>query len=382
MNKKKKILVFVDWFLPGYKAGGPIQSCANLIDHLKDEYDFSVITRDTDYCETKPYKGIKSNEWNILSDGIRVYYFSSQKLNRKNIRTIIDSEQFDVLYLNGVFSFFFTLLPLYYAKKKRNQTIIVASRGMLAKSALSIKKTKKLFFLASVKIIRLFNGIIFHATTQQEAQDIKIELGNEVQVKIAPNLPNKKQLDVLPRRIKEKGFARIVNIARISPEKNLRYALEVLQKIKGKLEFDIYGPIYNEQYWNKCLDIIRDLPSHIKVNYKQSIESDGIEEVLKNYHFMFMPTQGENFGHIILESLNSGCPVIISDQTVWRDMENKKAGWDLPLSKQDGFISTIEKAIEMPQEEYNDISKGAFNNAFAFINNKEMIEQNRNLFKN
>jgi len=27
---KKKILVFIDWYLPGYKAGGPVRSMANI----------------------------------------------------------------------------------------------------------------------------------------------------------------------------------------------------------------------------------------------------------------------------------------------------------------------------------------------------------------
>ena len=103
MTDKKKILVFIDWYLPGYKAGGPIQSCSNLIAHLGKEYDFSVVTRDTDYCETIPYANIKSNEWNIV-DGTRVYYFSSDTLNKKNIQHLLNTENYDTVYLNGIFS--------------------------------------------------------------------------------------------------------------------------------------------------------------------------------------------------------------------------------------------------------------------------------------
>ena len=73
--KKKTVLIFIDWFLPGYKAGGPIRSVANLITHLRNDFKFLVITRNTDYCETIPYKEIQSDQWNILPDGIRVYYF-------------------------------------------------------------------------------------------------------------------------------------------------------------------------------------------------------------------------------------------------------------------------------------------------------------------
>ncbi len=70
-NDKKTILIFIDWFLPGYKAGGPIQSCAHLIEHLSDTFNFLVVTRDIDYSENKPYTTIKSNEWNqLVSDHV------------------------------------------------------------------------------------------------------------------------------------------------------------------------------------------------------------------------------------------------------------------------------------------------------------------------
>ena len=39
MSSKKKILVFVDWYLPGYKAGGQIRSVAAMAGHLKEAYN-------------------------------------------------------------------------------------------------------------------------------------------------------------------------------------------------------------------------------------------------------------------------------------------------------------------------------------------------------
>ena len=32
--KKLKVLIFIDWFKPGYKAGGPTTSNVNIVDHL------------------------------------------------------------------------------------------------------------------------------------------------------------------------------------------------------------------------------------------------------------------------------------------------------------------------------------------------------------
>ena len=58
---RKKILISIDWFLPGTKSGGPVRSYANLIDHFKGDFEFYIVTRDTDYCETVPYRQIKQN---------------------------------------------------------------------------------------------------------------------------------------------------------------------------------------------------------------------------------------------------------------------------------------------------------------------------------
>ena len=77
LKTKKTILLFIDWYLPGYKAGGPIQSCANLVNHLNNDYCFKIITRNTDYCETIPYQDIKSNEWNIVNQNTHIYYIYS-----------------------------------------------------------------------------------------------------------------------------------------------------------------------------------------------------------------------------------------------------------------------------------------------------------------
>jgi len=66
INKKKR-LILIEWFAPGYKAGGPIQSCVNICRALHTQYDIFVLTSDTDHGETAPYPGKISNQW--ITDG-------------------------------------------------------------------------------------------------------------------------------------------------------------------------------------------------------------------------------------------------------------------------------------------------------------------------
>ncbi|MBA3972082.1 MAG: glycosyltransferase family 4 protein [Bacteroidetes bacterium] len=377
---KKKVLIFIDWYSPGYKAGGPIQSVLNLVAHLNDYFEFSVITRDTDYCETTPYSTIKSNEWNLLPDGTKVYYFSSDRLTRSNIGKLIRSTDFDIVYLNGIFSLYFTLIPLMFLRKTRAKKVIIAARGMFAESALGVKKIKKKFFLRSVKVLRLFEDVVFHASTENEKSDIRKVLGEKVNIRTAGNLPQKIQAAILPDRMKEKGLLKLINIARIAPEKNILFALKIFKKVKGNVSFDFYGPVYDKIYWDECRKVISELPPNVTVNYKGSIESHKVMAEFKNYHFMFMPTLGENFGHIILQSLSSGCPVIISNQTPWKSLHNRKAGWDIPLNEENHFVRVIDECIQMDQDDYNQMSQAAFTFAKEYIDDKEIIEQNKHLF--
>lgn len=377
---KSKVLIFIDWFLPGDKAGGPIRSCANLMDHLGNDFDFSVVTRDTDYTETKSYSGITSDAWNILPDGKRVYYISANQLNKETISKLLSEEKYDVVYLNGIWSQAFTAWPMKQLKKlKFKGKVIVAARGMLAPSALAIKATKKKLYLYFIKWRNDFLNVIFHASNLQEASDIRKAIGDKNQIVIAGNLPRKIS-ESTQHTSKSTDKLRIISVARIAPEKNTLYAIEVLSKVKVAVESDFYGPIYNEEYWKECKAATEKLPSNVKLNFMGPIPSENILNTLAKYDLFFLPTRGENFGHVILESLQAGTPVLISDQTPWNNLESLKVGWDLPLESQEKFVKIIEGMVNLQIEEFKKLSENAIRFSEDYATSEKLIEENKKLF--
>ncbi len=380
MSNRKRILVFIDWYKPGYKAGGPIQSCANLVEHLSPYFEFYIVTRDTDYCENLPYTSIVSNTWNKLNNGEQVYYISQDCLSAATINKSCKETQCEIAYINGVYSFYFSLLPLYYLKKRKAIKLLVASRGMLAQSAINIKANKKKIFLWLAKRFGFFAGVTFQASTIEEQVAISLALGKETNIVLAENFSKKIKATALPARTKEVGTVRLVNIARIAPEKNLLYAISILQRVKSKVIFDFYGPIYDKAYFDTCSQHIANLPSNITVNYKQSIESDKVNETLQQYHCLFLPTQGENFGHIILESFTAGCPVIISDKTPWKNLESLNIGYANSLHNEAAFVDAIENIAALNQEQYTAWSKSAFDFGIQHTSNPQILKQNLTLF--
>lgn len=376
------ILLFIDWFLPGYKAGGPIQSCANLIANLKNEYNFKVVTGDTDLGESQPYPAVKSNAWNMLEEKIPVFYFSATEKKYARIKKILLSEKFDVLYTNSFFSIPFTIFPLLVVKfNKINCKVIVAPRGMMGKGSLSIKPLKKKLFIFVAKLTGLFNNVIWHASTPGEQKEIEAIFGPQAKIKKAINLTAPRTV-VKYERKKSKGEVRFFCLARISPVKNILAIFKYLLRVdsQSKIVIDFYGSSDDDKYLEECKSLKKLFPDTIKANFLGPLPNNQVEKMTTGYHFMILPTFNENFGHAIVESLIAGCPVLISNCTPWKNLETLKAGWDLPLNDDRLFIEKINTCVNMEQVEYDSWSEGASAFARKILSNQEALKENKELF--
>ncbi|MDQ3049604.1 MAG: glycosyltransferase [Bacteroidota bacterium] len=379
----KKILVFIDWYLPGYKAGGPIKSCVSLVERLKTDYNFRIVTSDTDLNEAIPYEGVQPDKWITTSKGTEVFYCSRSFLSKKNIESILLSERPDIIYLNSMFSVYFTLLPLLAIRKhKIPARVVVAPRGMLSKGALALKPLKKKVFLMVSKFMGLFNNVTFHASTLIEVDEIKAVFGQKVRVQHAINLTPDVPVVKIVRK-KDPHQLKLVYVGRISEVKNLLQCLRVLKKAdsENQILFDIYGPHDNEDYLELCKKEIQLLPGNIKAVLKGPFDNAGITALLKNYHFLFLLSMNENYGHAIVEGFTAGCPVIIGNQTPWKNMEERKCGWDLPLDQEDKIINALNTAAAMNQQTYDEWSKTASDFAVSIHDNKKTIEDHHRLFE-
>lgn len=374
---KPRVVVFIDWYSPGYKAGGPVRSMINMTAHLAEEFDFFIVTRDSEYGESTPYDSVISDAWNKLSSGEKVWYSSAGTPSLKLWRNLIGEVNPDVVYINGIYSPKFSLLPLIAARRMKCSKIIVAPRGMLGAGALEIHSIKKRLFLKVMKFLKLYNNLVWHVTAKTEYREVLKEIDENAKVIIAPNLPTLHiEISNLTFIQKKHGELKMSFISRISRKKNLLFALESLSYVSEDLliTFDLYGPIDDHENWKMCLETISKLPENIFVNYKGAILPEQINSTFKDYHLFYFPTKHENFGHVILESFMAGRPVLISDQTPWRDLSDIKAGWDLSLSDPSGFSTTLESLATMNQEEYDEWCKGAWALGQSVVNDERVVE--------
>ncbi len=90
--------------------------------------------------------------------------------------------------------------------------------------------------------------------------------------------------------------------------KNLDGALRVLQGVAAPIDFHIYGPAEDKAYWNLCEQEMRKLPAHISATYCGPIAHGKVAAVMRSHDVFFLPTRGENFGHVIAEAPARGLP--------------------------------------------------------------------------
>lgn len=371
---KPKVLVFIDWYLPGYKAGGPVRSMANLADHLRDRVDLHIVTTDTDYTEASPYTNVVADRWTTLPGGEKVWYASKGGVNARTWRQLLAKEAWTTVYINGIYSRWFSMMPLWLLRGTR-QRRVMAVRGMLAAGMMMHGTLKKRAFLAGMKLLGCYRGVTFQATNAEEVEDVKRWIGSDADVHLAPNLGRRLPGTVPPTRAKTPGELRLVSVARIAVEKNTLFAIERLGQVRGKVTFDLYGPIYDEAYWAQCREAIARLPADISVTHKGTVAPEQVADLFTRYHALFMPSQGENFGHTMVEALTSGLPLVISDRTPWRGLLELKAGWDLPLEDPACFKDVLNELVACDQPELDALTQGAFALGARYLTDPAPVER-------
>jgi len=368
--------------VPGFKAGGPIRSVANIVNAFKDEFDIYILTSAYDLGETKPYNDVELNLWHE-SEGVFIKYLERKLMNAAAMSDNISEVEPDVIYLNSLFSKTFTLIPLAVARRRKIKTIL-APRGMMGKGALGIKYKKKKYFIKIAKVLGWYKKVTWHASTQNEKDEILLNFGKKADVVIAQNIPLSQTLDLVDILNRKKtGKVKFVYISRIAKVKNLHLAIEAMRKIKTDqaVEFDIYGNIEDKEYYQTFDKEIKKYKA-VSIQYKGVLNPNIIANVYADADFMILPTMHENYGHTIVESWSNGCPVIISKNTPWKNLRIQDLGWDVNIDEGlDSLTNAIQEGVDLDFTSYIQMVRASYNYFTNKICDVEVINANRKLFK-
>lgn len=390
VNREKRIiLTFVRHYLPGFQAGGPIRTIASMVERLGDDFDFRIVTMDRDIGGVDPYPGVETDSWVPCGNAV-VSYVSPHSFGVQKIAELVKTTPHDVIYLNSFFDPLFTQLVLVNHRLGRlsGRPIVIAPRGEFSEGALQFKFMKKKLFIELAKLLKLYDGLNWQGSSTQEVEDIRrvMAIGEKVlgNISAAGNLMSINRpisaSENVPLRGRRVGLLRVCFLSRISPKKNLDFALRVLAMVRVPVKFSIYGPIADPRYWAKCQALISKMPSNVEVGYEGLVEPAEILPTLVENELFLFPTCGENFGHVIHEALRAGLPVLISDQTPWTGLAEMKVGWDVPLGDAESFASRIEEVAGWSDTEHRQWALRARQFAVEIANDPATLEANRRMF--
>ena len=335
--------------------------------------EFFSVDRLKKLLEKNKYKVFYYNDYSKLNDF---------KIFKKN----------NILYFNGIFhlKIFFFLIISYILKLK----IVISPKGELLPGAFLIKKNKKIFFYKMLKFL-INKNTYFHSTSKFEYRYLKKEFANN-SVYLARDIlsENFEELIKYSNLILNKKFSnkqnlnfhnnlKIVFYSTVGEKKNLKFAINIIKKLKRKVIFDVYGNTYDKKYLDECISETKLFNDNINFNYHGAVKHSDVLSKLSRYHILIHPTLSENFGYAILEAMMSGCFLLISKNTTpWSFVNREKIGKEINLNnpkKWYNFIDNFDSKIFFSNlylvNKYNMLYK-------KYFNNFDIKKENLSLFKN
>jgi glycosyltransferase involved in cell wall biosynthesis len=351
---ERRILLISEWYPPAYKAGGPIQSIYGMALLLANHAQVYVVAGNKDLGSETPME-LVSEEWICTTNGVHVQYVDPQNLSGKFWSEKVAEINPTHIHLNSLYSWKFSLLPLLASKSNQGAKLVLAPRGMLGQAARSIKPQKKRLFLGASKLAQVFKGIIWHASTQLEADEVLDFLPN-ANVRIAQDLPSPAPSET-PSRLADSW--NIAVIGRIHRVKNLHFGLKAVLEAKTSrpVTVNFIGPVEDATYQEELERLATNSPA-VRVVFHGGMPPSELGPHFHAAHYLLSSTTQENFGHSIVEAWAHGCPVIISDRTPWRDLKAHNVGWDWPLDESE-WNAGLNAALTLNHAEWEAKSRAA-----------------------
>jgi glycosyltransferase involved in cell wall biosynthesis len=327
MMRRPRVLVIADFYLPGFRAGGPVRAISNTIRRLASDADFFVVTKDHD-ADGTPYRDVQRGRWTAGSTFGRVFY--TPRLTPNVLRRCVVDSACDVIWLNSFFSRGSIGVLAYRRMGRIRRPVLLAPRGEFAPGALALKPRRKAIGRRLLQWTGCLRSIHWLASSDLEWEQVGKAIGAASITCIPESVADvADDGERWPR--KSKGRLRAVFAGRIVPTKNLSFLLEVLGRCDGGIHLDVVGPIEDPVYWDTCRALMARLPPGVTVAYVGEAAHHDLQRRLPTYDVLILPTLGENFGHVVVEAWAAGCPVLLSDRTPWRQLEAQGLGWDIAL---------------------------------------------------
>ena len=252
----------------------------------------------------------------------------------------------DLIHTHGLW-----LMPNIYAGKAAQHAgkpLIVSPRGMLAPAALAFSRHKKALFWRMLQGPAYARAALWHATSAEEADDIR-RFGIAAPIALIANgidLPEQPapHSDVRKDRT-------ILFLSRLHPKKNLPGLIDAWHRIaadRPDWRLVIAGP--DEGGHRAQLEAQAAQLGAARIAFTGPVYGPDKAALIARADLFVLPTQSENFGIAVAELLAAGVPTIVTKGAPWEGLDKHRAGWWIDHGT-GPLVSALQAATALPPAE-------------------------------
>ena len=325
-------------FYPAIFYGGPISATWDLSKKLAENnikiYVSATNANGLDQLDVKVNQFIKKQE------NFQVKYYHEQIINKFSVAFLLgiwsDIKKADVVYIQYLFHY--TVPLALFVAWFQNKKIVLCPRGSFSNFTFSNRFSilKKMWFTFLIK--PFIRKIKWQASSYLEANDIKKampkanvkEVNDGVDFSLFQNA-NELSYNALIKKYTNKNFQDILEVF---------FSMGRLHKIKRfDVLIDAFSLFVKDNPNAKLLIAggddgvasalekqVSDLGLKESVFLIGSVNHEQKRELFGNCTAFALASEFESFGIVVAEALSCGCPVIVSNKTPWKDIEENKCG--------------------------------------------------------
>ena len=314
-----KILISTPEFAPAYDYGGPIFSMLELISATQDFSNFTVFTS----TNLSPHHDLKVDCKDLFGcEKIYRYnagpYYLGIIKNVKTLKKLICKS--DIVYVNSTYNFQ-TLLSIFLSCIYRKKTIFAPRGAIQARVETKQKSWKKVFFEYVLALLLNYNQATLHLTSEAEVYFLPRQF-KKLKYKVIANISYRKRYTVEDNGKSHDTEIRYLFFSRIHPKKGIIDLLRN-ENLRSNINIDLVGPV-DPNIREDLNKIIVNFPN-ITILDPVYLESEKAA-LFKNYDVLILPSKSENFGNVVVEAINYGLPVIITQNVPIKEVEKYKLG--------------------------------------------------------
>lgn len=259
-----------------------------------------------------------------MVEGVLVKYFSRITKDHSHLSPALlwhlwkTVKQYDVVHIHAWWNL--VTMPACLIALLRGRKVLITPRGTLSaySFANNNNQLKNIFHQWLGKF--LLNKCYFHCTSEKEVADTHKLL----QPKAIFNIPNfvvlpdslsiKKQskLPDAPRLNNHEEPLKLIFLSRIEQKKGLELLFDALVKLDFNWSLTIVGS-GEEEYIKELKLKVEDLKLCEAIDWVDAIYGEVKFTLLAQHDFLILPSFDENFANVVIESLATGTPVILTE---------------------------------------------------------------------